>query len=697
MLFGMDCLYILATFGLAYLIGLPFVCLIPSSYFNNKYLLPSIFGYGFVGFAATILYKHGVNHHQLYISLCIVALLISLILVYKRCLLKAMLENHAKTVVPVLLIWLAAFVIILLPYWLGGEQVTIYQGWIHDHFSYLGAAFTYTNETFKEVNQSSGEFFLRSPNSLIGAIELYRRPGIEHLFGVLSKVQPHEMYRYGYVFLAILVANGILAMTFLMTNILNCSVIRATLVSAAIFVGFWGQVFIDFNAWSMTGAMPILLLVTTYIIVAARNIKNQSPLTFAELIPLSCLVGFALYIYPENTFFHLPGLLAVLLAANVVGWRLQLTKSWVVPTAKVIVAVAIGFILSAFYFNGTVGHFIWAAGFSAQNLMTEAVYGDYLQPFLGQANWFRPLFDNAVAYSNATVQAENQGMVLLYILKKIFVEGHLELLYYTVVDGFYGFFGMYFLTPTANLSQQAQEIWRIVIALILVASIWVNFKSYTNATSRFRLLFIFTATLCAMLATFLLLTRIYAMARGLYFVAPYCMVLFLIPFLLSEKIFTIKNVFFIIFLLSQLGFGLARINSVVAHNNPIYPLPYTMARTHYFIEGKSQYDWTLSRFDSAIRNCHRVYVDVPNGWQEYSVAFYLQAKGKEFVKKYPVKTSFWAVEYVGYQKTNGKEDCTISVSKKILPDGVEFNELLLVQSKPTDKQLVIEGQKEKGK
>jgi len=172
------------------------------------------------------------------------------------------------------------------------------------------------------------------------------------------------------------------------------------------------------------------------------------------------------------------------------------------------------------------------------------------------------------------------------------------------------------------------------------------------------------------------LARPYGMARGIYYVAPYGLMLFFIPFLLSEKIFTYKNTFFIILLLSQFGFSVARIINVSEHKFPIYPLPYAFGRSYYFPEGHISYDWNLSRFDSSLVNCHRIYIDVPNEWQEYFIVYYLYSKNIEFVKKYPVKTTFWAEVPLGYQTLNGKEDCVFSTIKKTRNQTV-FHELRL--------------------
>ena len=59
------------------------------------------------------------------------------------------------------------------------------------------------------------------------------------------------------------------------------------------------------------------------------------------------------------------------------------------------------------------------------------------------------------------------------------------------------------------------------------------------------------------------------------------------------------------------------------------------------------------------------------------MAFYLYAKEKEFVKKFPVKTSVWATTPIGYQTFNGTEDCELTTTEKILSNNKTFNELQL--------------------
>jgi hypothetical protein len=574
-----------------------------------------------------------------------------------------------------------AFTLILLPYWLGGSEFSFYQGWIHDQFAYLGTALTFMHETFTDIHRGSKEWLVKSPVGYFATIELFRRPTIMHLFGILSRPVMTDMYRLGYLFLAIMVANGILAATFLMTNIFNCTLMRAAIVASAIFVGFWGQLYIDFNAWSMTGAMPILLLITTYIIVAVNNIQLQMPLKLVDLLPLSCLLGFAVYIYPENAIFHLPALaLTMLLALIFVGQRILIKKEYYRPVARMIFAMILGLALSAFYYKGTIRYFFRTVAKTSENVMTSPVYGDYLQPFFGMANWFRPLLDAASGYSLKLVATESPRLMIYYILNHIFAGGHLEYIYYMIVDGFYGFFGMYFFTPSSGLPYITQELWRAVLAvgLILFFLLHLNYYRTTTTTSRLRLYYIFVAIFTLMLFSFLCINGLYAMARGLYYLAPYSMILFFVPFLLSKKVYTLKNSLFILALCSQLGFGLARIAGAAEHHNPIYSLPYTMARPHYFLDGKTSYDWDFSRFDLAINNCQRIYINLPNAWQEYGVTLYLYSKGKEFVKKFPIKATFWDSHPIAHQTLNGKEDCAFVETKTTHANKIQFHQLALI-------------------
>lgn len=680
MLFAYDCIFILSSFISMFLLGLPFVALIPSDKFKNKYLISTLFGYGLVAFLGTVTYKFGITHKHLAIFLWISIFLICITSIFNSNT-KILLTNNSKKIVYFLAFWLLAVTIIFLPYWTGGPIFSFAQGWVHDHFSYLGSSLTYNHEKFSEVLQSSGEFFLRAPVALYGAIDLYRRPGVDHLFGVLSQIRAQEMYRTGYLLLAFLAANGMLAATFFITNVFkNSSLMRALLISVAIFLGFWGQTYIDFDAWSMSSALPILIATTCYVIVMARA-ADISIIRFNELIPLSCLYGFALYLYPEITFFHLPVFMSILGFMLWQGYRAKSTKISLYPILKIFAALILGLCLSVFYYQGTLGFFWWAITFAAENKMTAAVYGDYLQPMFGQADWFRPLLNQGVVYSNSFGADENQHKVLGYILRYIVNHGHLEIIYYTFVDGFYGLFGMYFLTPHAAFSVIIQQCWRALLALAMIGFFWLNWKSYKQILSKNKLFAIIPIIFALVLITFLVSTRVFAMARGFFYVAPYFIFLFCLPLLYSEKIFSLKNYLIILFIFSQIGFGITRVG-LAAYQSPFLPYPYSFAVTHYFPQGKTQYDWNISRFDKKLKQCHRVYIDVANGWQEYYVTFYLYAKNKKFVKSMPVKTSFWAAppNVIGYQPLNGHEDCTFIATKKILADGKEFNELDLVRN-----------------
>jgi hypothetical protein len=662
-----DLLFIVCAFVVTFLIGLPFTMLIPTRFFRNRLLPAPLFGYGFIVFITTILYQFGFNHIQIHRSLSYLALLILLLLVWR---LKSAAKPFPIGTIPIyVLIWLVATLVIILPYWTGGQQFSSYQGWIHDQLSYLGSAMTYSRETFADVKRSAGEFFVEKPVSVYGAIELFRRPGIMHLYGVLTSVCRSEQYRMGYLFLAFLGASGILGATFFISNVFNCSARRAILVAAALYLGFWGQSYIDFNAWAMAGCIPLMLVIATYTLVLASKLRTREPVKYFELVPLCLLYAFSIYIYPENTIFQLPALFAIVLLADY-------KNCWRLPSLKIFLTFLFGIALTAFYFQGTIGWFIWAANFTKDNAMTQAVYGDYLEPILGQAGWFRTLMLQAVQFSIDNVKSENQKYVLLYLIKQVFQEGRFELIYYALIDGFYGLYGMYFLTPFMSWPGWLQQIWRLFLAIGTFLLLRGNLRTVSTREHVVRLAYLYAGVLGSMLLVFLFATRIYGMARGLYFVAPYFFILLFTPLFTASTVSWKKFLPLILVLTSQFLFGAARV-IFAATNQPHYPLPYRLASTHYFPDGKTNFDLNLGRFDPILDSCSRIYVDVPNGWQEYFVVFYLYSKEKDFVKKIPAKTSFWAVEIIGHQKTNGKEDCLFSVKKKALPNGTEYSELHL--------------------
>ena len=272
----MDCVFIVSTLSLSFLLGLPFVYFIPSSYFKNKYWVTPIFGYGFIGFLATILYKHKVSQAHLFTICWVTVLLISSITLYKKFDYLKERIKFSKTDILVLFLWLLAFFVILAPYWIGGLQFALFQAWIWDQIAYVGASLKFQHKTYYQAMRCGGSSFLLDPVSLMGAIEITRRPTIMILFSFFSEILPKETYRFGYLYQSFFAANGILASVFLMRNIFNCSVLRALCVATGIFLGFWGQVYIDFGAWAMTAVIPALLVVVTYVCVATRNIHLQN-------------------------------------------------------------------------------------------------------------------------------------------------------------------------------------------------------------------------------------------------------------------------------------------------------------------------------------------------------------------------------------------------------------------------------------
>jgi hypothetical protein len=352
-------------------------------------------------------------------------------------------------------------------------------------------------------------------------------------------------------------------------------------------------------------------------------------------------------------------------------------KTNFIPSLKLVIAILSGVALAFICPDQTIGFLLKIAQFASSNVMTRAVYGEYLLPLFGQSNWLSPLLDNAVAYSHQITHTEDQHLVLSYIADYIFIQGHLEILYKALVDGFYGLLGMYFLTPLANIPPAFQDLWREILLVLGIFFFVTNIKLYVNAAAKYPLFFMLVMIFIVMDLSFLLSANIFSLARAIFYIAPYCLILFFIPLIETPSLLSYPNALFIIMLLAQFGFGVTRIVMAASHHYPIYPLPYTFARSHYFPDAQSRYDWNLSRFDAEIKKCHRIYINVTNEWQEMAIAFYLYSKEKEFVKKFPVKTSVWAPTPIGYQTFNGMEDCELTTKENSLSDNKTFNELQL--------------------
>lgn len=675
-LFIKDCIFITSVLILTTTMGLPFLCLIPAERFKYRWLIAPVLGYGFIGFLATAAYVYGFSQHTLYLLLWGISAIILLILARKTVKTDRASLGCIRTYVWFFTLWFLALFIICLPFKLGGLQFASFQGWIWDQYAYVGQALAYYKHSYADLLKSDAFAYLQDPVQIFGAIELNRRPTVSILFRFLAEAQHQDMYRLGYLYLSVLISYAILAMTFLMTNLFRASLLRALILSIAVFIGFWGQAYIDFNAWAMTSSIPLLLVIMTYALVTVRAMAIHEPFKCLELLPLACLVGFSFYFYPENTVFQLAGFLVLFFLFTVVN--IKEFKNNFLPSLKLGCALLLGLALSFVCPDQTIGFLLKIAQFASANVMTRAVYGEYLMPLFGQANWFGPLLDNAVEYSQQITHTENQHLVLSYIADYIFIQGHLGILYNALVDGFYGFLGMYFLTPLASIPPVFQDLWREILLVLAVFFFVTNIKSYVKAATRYPAFFTLVIIFVVMVLSFLFSANIFSLARAIYYIAPYCLILFFIPFIEATSVVSYTNILFIIMLLAQFGFGVARIVLVSSHHYPVYPLPYTFARAHYFPEGQSLYDWNVSRFDAEIKKCHRIYINVPNEWQEIAVTFYLYSKEKEFVKKFPVKTSVWATTPIGYQTFNGMEDCEFKTKENGLSDNKTFNELQLV-------------------
>ena len=145
-------------------------------------------------------------------------------------------------------------------------------------------------------------------------LNLAFRPSVSLLYAVIGQIRPLLMHRLAYAYLVFFFSNSLLGMFFLVTNLFKIDdpkgQIGAMLVSLAFVLGFWGQYILDLNAWSQISSLAILMVALSLLLNPCETFK-KSNLSLAGI-----MLAAALYLYPENFFFHAVALIACLLVAK---------------------------------------------------------------------------------------------------------------------------------------------------------------------------------------------------------------------------------------------------------------------------------------------------------------------------------------------------------------------------------------------
>ena len=204
----------------------------------------------------------------------------------------------------------AVFVVIVeLPLRVGGYNFKVFQGNHWDQLSYIGISQSLSRYRFNDL--ASGyemNLHLQDPVSIIATNSLRSRPNVELLYTTMASPLNVSIIDFAYSFQLVLLAVSLFTIVgfvkyFIDIELTVSRIFAVKMLSVAFVCGFWGQYFVDLNAWSALSVVPIIMFL---FVICDKWSKRIDIATGCILI--SAIVSLTL-LYPEAMIFITPFLL----------------------------------------------------------------------------------------------------------------------------------------------------------------------------------------------------------------------------------------------------------------------------------------------------------------------------------------------------------------------------------------------------
>ena len=153
---------------------------------------------------------------------------------------------------------LAAFLLVILPHWLGSPDFAVFQGNIGDRFWFLTNAFTMARFDADAIQRmDAGVLEIGFPHARRA---LSMRPEVMLILAGFASLLHRPVLLTSYAYLASFQICLFFSSAFVVGNLFNTTPVAALLIAVAVAAGFFVQYVFDINAWSHLASIAIATL-----------------------------------------------------------------------------------------------------------------------------------------------------------------------------------------------------------------------------------------------------------------------------------------------------------------------------------------------------------------------------------------------------------------------------------------------------
>jgi hypothetical protein len=590
---------------------------------------------------------------------------------------------------------LAAFLLVILPTWLGPPDFSVFQGNIGDQFWFLTNAFTMARFDADAIQRmDAGIPDIGFPHARRA---LSMRPEVMLILAGFASLLHRPVLLTSYAYLASFQVCLFFSSAFVVGNVFGTTPLVALLIAVAVATGFFVQYVFDINAWSHLASIAIATLAVglfTMQITGERVTLNAKGLFLAFA---ACLAGL-IYIYVETV-----PIIGVVMASMLAYQALRLrSRELLQRLMPMLLAGVAALMLCALSLDLTLNYFLeqarwlthpWYLSLSRDwwKYTQAYLFGYDIDPRMGLSSlWTGSLF-GAVNAALSLATSFLAGVLGVYFLQ-LSLEmpgGYLVLPIVLVTISCLGAFWYRTLRFPAVTEQDVDQ--RLLAgagcgALALALLVWSPQLSSVGATKlpislpvrtlwKLLLLTFLGAllvawaralsraakgpdrTLCAglaggfvFIASLVAAERYWAAGEGLIMLSPVLFIA-LVGAIRSDPAATRHaNLAFALYLATQLGFGAYRTYAAVAGAYGVhYAAPYPIDAGR-----KGLYVWDYDSLRRAFRNCARTSIDIDDRYLESFVKMVATDTGTRWSATRPI----WGSDRMQRQVEN--PDCLIS-------------------------------------
>ena len=523
-------------------------------------------------------------------------------------------------------------ILLLLPKYTGGDQFSIFQGNIYDHFNYLTSALVYSVYDYQTLHTASSDAFLADPLMIVPQSNLESRPAVMVLFSVFGYLFGGKYLELAYVYNLFFLLQLLLVLTW-STRLFGMKIRTGMLLSLIVCGGFWGQLIFDMNAWSHLAAMPLLVL---FITQSLHQLSHTEGNEWSPFFIISLMVLSSLYLYPEATIFLGAGIGILAL--------MQIRKK----SSKILKFGIAGFsavILALLDYKSTLFFLVNQIRFASGE--TPGWYQYY----------FSFLFGNDGITEGLKLSLQN----------RIFHLNFFQDLLQELLDIIPGFMGLFFLTPSIEMQTWNAWLLRLLINGFIIA-LWIFYvkelmrwiREKPKSGEIMPLHFLGYLTIQLIIIGFLVINhQIWAATKGWLYVIPFLMLIFFLPFFTGEKTKNAGKFFLAVFITFQLGFAVIRPFAAAANGGIHYsfkPYPGSLPQA-----GKDRYSWDIEVITQVTKGCQSVLIpQTYNPFYEHFLMLVLRQNRINFQKTTPVNRYYGESADIGQMHRN-KMNCILKL------------------------------------